>query len=91
MAWATLWGRTESQEQMRDIRIQWTETLIEIDTMFEKVNALVARLAKRQKRLLEAEPEDQGMPTLAPPADNPHDRKMEVRRRIAAHRQPRER
>lgn len=78
-----LWGHSEQQRQMRDIRMQWTETLIEIDTMFEKVNALVARLAKRQKRL-EPPTEDQGMPALAPPADLRYDGKAALRARVAA-------
>jgi len=78
-AWAVLWGRSQPQIQMRQIRIEWTETLIEIDTMFEKVNALVARLAKRQKRL-----EVPDEPVLVPPTEPTYDRKTDLRRRVAA-------
>lgn len=81
-AWAVLWGHSQQQRQMREIRMQWTETLIEIDAMFEKVNALVARLAKRQKRL--EVPEDQGMPALAPPSNARYDGKAALRQRVAA-------
>ncbi len=81
-AWAVLWGHSSQQRQMRDIRMQWTETLIEIDTMFEKVNALVARLAKRQKRL-EA-PEHEALPMLAPPTEPSYDRKGALRERVAS-------
>lgn len=81
-AWAVLWGHSQQQRQMREIRMQWTETLIEIDTMFEKVNALVARLAKRQKRA-EA-PEAPELPALVPPNDGRYDRKGALRERVAS-------
>ncbi len=81
-AWAVLWGHSSQQRQMREIRMQWTETLIEIDTMFEKVNALVARLAKRQKRL-EVDAEAPPAPALVPSDEGGYDRKAALRDRVA--------
>lgn len=83
-AWAVLWGRTEQHRQMADMRREWAEVLIDVDTMFDKMNALVARLAKRQKR----ESEDQGVPEMVAPPMNPtySERKADLRRRISLHR-----
>lgn len=88
-AWAVLWGRSEQARQMADIRREWAECLIDIDVMFDKMNSLVARLAKRQKRELDqAEVELE----LAPPTVPSYsDRKLDLRRRIAAKRSPKQR
>ncbi len=65
-AWAVLWGRSEVQLRMARIEREWTAIEIEVSAMFDNVNSLVARLAKRQKR---EKPEElpEGVLEVAPP------------------------
>lgn len=43
-------GRSESQLEVLRIKREWQGTELEINVMFDNVNALIARLSKRQKR-----------------------------------------
>lgn len=45
-----IFGMSESQAEMRRIRRDWLGIQLDIDIEMEKVNALVARIAKRTKR-----------------------------------------
>jgi len=78
--WSTLWGRSETQQQMREVRQEWGDQLMQIDSMFEKMNALAARLAKRQARA-EAPDEPIALPE-APVEHNQRAMKVDIRRRI---------
>ena len=76
-AWAVLWGRSEVQIRMARIERDWMAIEVEISAMFDNVNALLARIAKRQRR----EEPAQGIAEApsAPPIGRP---KVEIRRRI---------
>jgi len=79
--WATLWGRSQVQLDSMRIRQEWSDQLMQIDSMFEKMNALAARLAKRSARAVDAEP-----PVAAPDFTPPSERggKLAIRARIRA-------
>ena len=76
-AWDVLWGRSEIQLRMARIERDWMAIEVEVSAMFDNVNALLARIAKRQRR----EEPPQATPELpsAPPSGRA---KVDIRRRI---------
>jgi len=78
-AWAVMWGRSEVQIRMARIEREWMAVEVEVSAMFENVNALLARIAKRQRR------EEPAPEALAVVPDAPTgSRKVDIRRRIRA-------
>ena len=76
-AWAVLWGRSEVQIRMARIERDWMSIEVEVSAMFDNVNALLARIAKRQRR------EEPTQGTIEAPSAAPIGRpKVEIRRRI---------
>jgi hypothetical protein len=78
-AWAVLWGRTEVQLRMARIEREWVGIELEVSAMFDNVNALVARLAKRQRR---DAPEAETAALVTPPAEPLGLGKVAIRRRV---------
>ena len=78
-AWAVLWGRSEVQIRMARIEREWMGVEVEVSAMFDNVNALVARIAKRQKR---EEPSPEALAVV--PDASTGNRKLDIRRRIQA-------
>ena len=78
-AWAVMWGRSEVQIRMTRIEREWMAIEVEISSMFDNVNALLARIAKRTRR----EEPPQTTPELAPAAPGGAT-KLDIRRRIRA-------
>ena len=78
-AWEVLWGRSEIQLRMARIERDWMAIEVEVSAMFDNVNALLARIAKRQRR----EEPPQTAPELAA---TPHGgtTKLDIRRRVRA-------
>lgn len=48
-AWNVIWGRSEVQIRMARIEREWMQVEVEVSAMFDNVNALLARLAKRKR------------------------------------------
>lgn len=78
-AWEVLWGRSEIQLRMARIERDWMAIEVEVSAMFDNVNALLARIAKRQRR---EEPSPAAL-VVAPEAST-GDRKLDIRRRLRA-------
>jgi hypothetical protein len=83
-AWKVLWGRSEAQQEVLNIKAQWVEVQAQISTTFAKLNTWAARVAKQEQRALT---EHIAAPEAAPPAQGfhpqPGDRKAALRRRVA--------
>ena len=78
-AWNVLWGRSEVQIRMARIERDWLAIEVEVSAMFDNVNALLARIAKRKRR------EETDQPALAVAPDAPTGNgKLDIRRRIQA-------
>ena len=78
-AWAVMWGRSEVQIRMARIERDWMAIEVEISSMFDNVNALLARIAKRTRR--EEPPQTTPELASAPPGGTT---KLDIRRRIRA-------
>jgi len=78
-AWAVIWGRSEVQIRMARIEREWMAVEVEVSAMFENVNALLARLAKRQRR---EEPAPEALAVVSEASTG--NRKLDIRRRIKA-------
>jgi len=78
-AWRVLWGRSEQQVQMARIEREWMAVEVEVSAMFDNVNALLARLAKRKR----VQDRDEGAPDVLP-APQLWANKAALRSRLAA-------
>jgi len=82
-AWDVLWGRSEVQLRMARIEREWMAVEVEVSAMFDNVNALLARRAKRKRR----QDVDEGALEVAPAPQVGGD-KAALRSRVAAARRP---
>jgi len=78
-AWDVLWGRSEVQLRMARIEREWMAVEVEVSAMFDNVNALLARLAKRKRR----QDTDENGPDVLPAPQLVGD-KAALRTRVAA-------
>lgn len=86
-AWRVLIGQSESQLEVLRIKREWQGVELEVGIMFDNVNALIARLSKRQKRESTkaapvADPEQPPEPLLPGLEPMPANGKAAIRARI---------
>jgi len=77
----TLFGRTEAQYELARMRAQWSDLLVDVTSMLEKLNTMAARFEKREARAREAA--DKAQLEIAPttPLDHKTDLYAKARRR----------
>lgn len=80
----TLWGRSEPQAEILEIRAQWLEIQAHIANTLAKMNTWAARVAKQEQRAAErVEHAPPPQPTPIQGYGTPAQRKQELRRKLS--------